>query len=131
MQQKRFKTIWISDIHLGCKDCKAEYLLNFLQSTACETLYIVGDFIDFWSLRRGGRWLDSHSRVLKTIVAKSLKDACIRYIPGNHDEVLRDYVGLRVTGVGNLLAHADNAANTPFTSYPVPPPPLDAPRSLI
>jgi UDP-2,3-diacylglucosamine pyrophosphatase LpxH len=102
MQQNRFKTLWISDIHLGCKDCKAQFLLDFLHSTECETLYIVGDLIDFWSLRRGGRWLDSHSRVLQTIVAKSLNGTRVRYIPGNHDEALRDYVGLRVAGVDIL-----------------------------
>jgi UDP-2,3-diacylglucosamine pyrophosphatase LpxH len=93
MQQSHFRTVWISDIHLGLKDCKAKFLLNFLESTHCDTLYLVGDLVDFWSLRRGGYWSESHSRVLQAILAKSIQGVRIIYVPGNHDEVARDYSG--------------------------------------
>jgi UDP-2,3-diacylglucosamine pyrophosphatase LpxH len=99
MQQSHFRTVWISDIHLGLKDCKAKFLLNFLESTHCDTLYLVGDLVDFWSLRRGGYWSESHSRVLQAILAKSIQGVRIIYVPGNHDEVARDYIGLSVGGI--------------------------------
>ena len=71
MATSRFRSLWISDIHLGFKECKAEFLLEFLQQSECEQLYLVGDLIDFWSLRKGGRWPSVHSEVLKAIVAKA------------------------------------------------------------
>lgn len=111
MQQHNYKTVWISDIHLGCKDCKAEFLLNFLHSVKCDTLYVVGDLIDFWSLRRGGRWLESHSRVLQALIAKSLNGTRVCYLPGNHDEPVRDYIGLLVAGVEILSTDVHETAD--------------------
>ena len=65
----------------------------------CEQLYLVGDLIDFWSLRKGGRWPAAHGEVLKAIVAKARAGVRVRYVPGNHDEVARDYLGLCVAGI--------------------------------
>ncbi|HRZ53751.1 MAG TPA: UDP-2,3-diacylglucosamine diphosphatase [Candidatus Contendobacter sp.] len=96
MDSPRFRTLWISDVHLGFKECKAEFLLDFLRQSDCERLYLVGDLIDFWSLRKGGRWPAVHGEVLKLILAKSRAGTRVIYIPGNHDEVARDYFGLRV-----------------------------------
>lgn len=99
MTPSRFRTLWISDVHLGFKECKAEFLLTFLQQSECEQLYLVGDLIDFWSLRKGGRWPGTHSDVLKAIVAKVRAGVRVYYIPGNHDEVVRDYLSLSVGGI--------------------------------
>jgi len=71
MNSPRFRTLWISDVHLGFKECKAEFLLDFLRQSECERLYLVGDLIDFWSLRKGGRWPTAHGEVLKLILAKA------------------------------------------------------------
>lgn len=99
MATSRFRSLWISDIHLGFKECKAEFLLEFLQQSECEQLYLVGDLIDFWSLRKGGRWPSAHSEVLKAIVAKARAGVRVWYVPGNHDDVVRDYLGLWVGGI--------------------------------
>ncbi|TVR64858.1 MAG: UDP-2,3-diacylglucosamine diphosphatase [Candidatus Competibacteraceae bacterium] len=99
MQPYPFRSIWISDVHLGSKDCKAEFLLDFLQTINCEQLYLVGDLIDFWNLRKGGRWPTSHSRILKAVLTLARQGVRVTYIPGNHDEVARDYLGLRVGGI--------------------------------
>ncbi|MCC7220621.1 MAG: UDP-2,3-diacylglucosamine diphosphatase [Candidatus Contendobacter sp.] len=90
------RSLWISDVHLGFKECKAEFLLDFLRQSDCERLYLAGDLIDFWSLQRGGRWPALHGEVLKTILAKARAGTRVIYVPGNHDEVARDYFGLRV-----------------------------------
>lgn len=95
----KFRTLWISDIHLGFKECKAEFLLAFLRQNPCEELYVVGDLIDFWSLRKGGHWPASHGEVIKTLIAKAQTGIKVWYVPGNHDEVVRDYWGLSVGGV--------------------------------
>jgi UDP-2,3-diacylglucosamine pyrophosphatase LpxH len=99
MAPTRFRSLWISDVHLGFKECKAEFLLDFLQQSECEHLYLVGDLIDFWSLRKGGRWPTAHSEVLKAIVGKARAGVRVRYVPGNHDDVVRDYLGLWVGGI--------------------------------
>jgi UDP-2,3-diacylglucosamine pyrophosphatase LpxH len=99
MQHTRFRSIWISDVHLGYQDCKAEFLLDFLHSIECETLYLVGDFIDFLHLRKGVRWPLSHNRVLQAVLALSLQGSRVVYVPGNHDYMARDYVGLSVAGI--------------------------------
>lgn len=88
-----FRTIWLSDVHLGTKDCKAEFLLDFLESTRCEHLYLVGDLIDLWKMK-GDRWPESHARVLRAIMAKAAAGTRVVYVPGNHDDPLRDYAGL-------------------------------------
>lgn len=107
MQPYRFRSVWISDVHLGFKDCKAEFLLDFLETVDCEQLYLVGDFIDFWSLRRGGRWLAVHGQVLKAVLAKAKQGARVIYVPGNHDEVARDYLGL-VVGEIKILPECEH-----------------------
>ena len=99
MPPAKFRTLWVSDVHLGFKECKAEFLLEFLQQTDCEQLYVVGDLIDFWSLRKGGRWPAAHGEVLKALVAKARAGVRVWYVPGNHDEVARDYLGLSVAGI--------------------------------
>lgn len=94
-----YPSIWLSDIHLGYKDCKAEFLLDFLYSTRCDTLYLVGDIVDLWSLSRTFFWPQSHYQVLAAIQQKAAEGTRVIYIPGNHDETFRKYVGQHLMGV--------------------------------
>lgn len=93
------RTLWLSDIHLGTRDCKAEYLLDLLAHTECEQIYLVGDIIDFWSLKSNWYWPASHNRVLQTLMAKAAAGVGVVYVPGNHDELFRDYAGSIFAGV--------------------------------
>ena len=93
-QRTRYRTIWISDLHLGTPGCNAELLVDFLKSVECETLYLVGDVIDTWRLRRGWYWPPRHNDVVRRILKMAKHGTHVVYVPGNHDEGLRDYVGL-------------------------------------
>jgi UDP-2,3-diacylglucosamine pyrophosphatase LpxH len=95
----RYRTIWISDLHLGTRGCKADFLLDFLRETESETLYLVGDIIDGWRLKRTWYWLQSHNDVVQKILRKARKGTKVIYIPGNHDEFLRHYLGLHAGGI--------------------------------
>lgn len=94
-----FRTIWISDTHLGTSGCQAELLLDLLKSTDCETLYLVGDIIDGWQLRKGWYWPPRHNDVVRCVLKKAKHGTRVVYIPGNHDEAFRDYVGLNFGGI--------------------------------
>ncbi|MCP5451864.1 MAG: UDP-2,3-diacylglucosamine diphosphatase [Candidatus Competibacter sp.] len=111
MQPYRYRAVWLSDVHLGFKDCKVQFLLDFLEVVECERLYLVGDLIDFWSLRKGGRWPAGHGRVLKSLLAKAKQGVRVIYIPGNHDEVARDYLGLLVGGVELVAEYEHHTAD--------------------
>ncbi len=93
-QRTQYRTVWISDIHLGTPGCNAELLLDFLKSIECETLYLVGDIIDAWRLRKGWYWPPRHNDVVRCILKMAKRGTHVVYVPGNHDEVLRDYTGL-------------------------------------
>ena len=90
---KRFRTGWISDIHLGSKGSKADALLQFLREYEFEKLYIVGDFIDVWQLRRGIYWPQAHNDVIQKILRAGRKGTRVIYIPGNHDEFVTHFFG--------------------------------------
>jgi len=90
----RYRTIWISDIHLGTRGAKAEYLLDFLKRCDSETLYLVGDILDGWRLRKGWYWPQSHNDVVQKLLRKARKGTNVVLIPGNHDEFLRGYTGV-------------------------------------
>ena len=92
-QALRFRTLFISDVHLGTPGCKAEMLLEFLKRYDAETIYLVGDIIDGWRLKSGWYWPQMQNDVVQKILRKVRKGTKIIYIPGNHDEFLRDYVG--------------------------------------
>ena len=98
-QTQRFRTIWLSDIHLGTRDCKAEFLLDFLKYTESEKLYLVGDIVDGWRLKRGWHWPEAHSTFIQKILRKSRKGTEVIFIPGNHDEFLRAYTGMVFGGI--------------------------------
>lgn len=88
----RYRTIWISDIHLGTPGCKAEFLLDFLRNTESDTLYLVGDIIDGWRLRRGWYWPQPHNDIVQKVLRKARKGTRVVFIPGNHDSFVRDYI---------------------------------------
>ncbi len=92
---KYYRTIWLSDFHLGTKDCKAAYLLDFLRHNESETLYLVGDIFDGWALSRSWNWDQFHNDVIQKLLRKARKGTRVIYLPGNHDEFARDYLGLR------------------------------------
>jgi len=94
-----YRAIWISDIHLGTAGCKADFLLDFLKHTESDTLFLVGDIIDGWQLKKGWTWRQSHNDVVQKILRKARKGTRVVYIPGNHDEFARDYVGHRFGGI--------------------------------
>lgn len=99
MNPLRYRAIWISDVHLGIRACNAEFLLDFLKQTESEYLYLVGDMIDFWSMRTSWYWPQLHNQVVQLILAKAAKGTKVIYVPGNHDEMFRDYVGKTFSGV--------------------------------
>ena len=93
------RTVWISDLHLGTPGCRADALLEFLRSVDCETLYLVGDIIDGWQLRRSWYWPQSHNDVVQKVLRKARKGTRVVFVPGNHDEFARRYVGHSFGGV--------------------------------
>ena len=93
------RTIFISDIHLGTRGCKAELLADFLACNSCQTLYLVGDIIDGWQLKRRWFWNDAHSRVVQEILRKVDAGTRVVFVPGNHDEFLRPYCGRTYAGI--------------------------------
>ena len=98
-EPNRFRTIFISDTHLGTRGCKAELLADFLRHHECDTLYLVGDILDGWRLQRSWYWPTSHNDVVQEVMRKAREGTRVVYVPGNHDEALRDYTGLNFGGV--------------------------------
>ena len=95
----RYRSIWISDIHLGTPGCQADYLLDFLRHSESDHLYLVGDIIDGWQLKRGWYWTQAHNDVVQKILRKARKGTKVLYIAGNHDEVMRQFLGLAFGGI--------------------------------
>ncbi|MBP9893688.1 MAG: UDP-2,3-diacylglucosamine diphosphatase [Planctomycetes bacterium] len=103
----KYRAVWLSDIHLGTKACRVDRLVAFLQSISCEYLYLVGDVIDLWSLKRKWYWPTSHSDVIRRLLKRDVKGTKIVFVPGNHDELFREYNGLHFGGVevSNVAYH--------------------------
>lgn len=96
---QRFRAIWISDTHLGTTGCQAVRLLDFLRRTDSDYLYLVGDIIDGWQLRRRWYWHQTHNDVVQKILRKARKRTEVVYIPGNHDEAVRHFLDLAFGGI--------------------------------
>ena len=94
-KKTRYRSVWISDTHLGTRGCKADFLLDFLKSMETEHLFLVGDIIDLWKAKRGWYWTDTQNKVLRRILKLSSKGSNVRFVPGNHDEYFREFVGMR------------------------------------
>jgi UDP-2,3-diacylglucosamine pyrophosphatase LpxH len=95
----RFRSLWISDVHLGTPGCRAHALLDFLRRTECETLFLVGDIVDGWQLRRNWFWPQAHNDVVQKLLRKVRKGTRVIFIPGNHDEFARRYLGHHFGGI--------------------------------
>jgi len=95
----RFRAIWISDVHLGTTGCQAARLLEFLRATESQTLYLVGDIIDGWQLKRRWYWDQTHNNVVQTVLKKAKKGTEVIFVPGNHDEVARQFIDLDFGGI--------------------------------
>lgn len=94
-----YRALFLSDIHLGTKACQAGLLLEFLKRHDADTIYLVGDVVDFWRIRRGAYWPQTHNDVLQKLLRKVRKGARLIYVPGNHDEALRDFCGATFGGI--------------------------------
>ncbi|MFY0614565.1 MAG: UDP-2,3-diacylglucosamine diphosphatase [Hyphomicrobiaceae bacterium] len=94
-----YRTIFISDVHLGTRASQAAYLIDFLRNNDADTYYLVGDIVDFWRIKRGAVWPQSHNDVLQALLGKVRCGARMIFIPGNHDEGLRDYCGTQFGGI--------------------------------
>src|SRR5690606_15047208 len=88
-----WRTLWISDLHLGTPGCKADFLLDFLEQNESDTLYLVGDIVDGWQLRKHWHWPRAHNDVVQRILRKARNGTRVVFVPGNHDEFAREFIG--------------------------------------
>ncbi len=127
MPTTHYRSVFISDVHLGTRDCRVDLLLDFLRETECETLYLVGDILDFWQLKRSWFWPEAHSTVIQKILRKSRHGTKVIYLEGNHDpvrsfldkilergsihfgdlEIAREWIHRGVDGRRYLVVHGD------------------------
>lgn len=98
-QRRRYRTIWISDIHLGTRGCNAAMLIDFLDHTDSDTLYLVGDIIDGWRMKKRFYWPSAHNDVVRRVLKRAKRGTRVVYIPGNHDEMFRQFTGMNFGGV--------------------------------
>jgi UDP-2,3-diacylglucosamine pyrophosphatase LpxH len=96
---RRVRTLFLSDIHLGTRGCQADKLLDFMRHYDADTVYLVGDIVDGWQLKFGWYWPQTHNDIVQKLLRKARKGSRLYYIPGNHDEFLRDYYGTHFGGV--------------------------------
>lgn len=104
-QRARFRSVFISDLHLGASGARAEDAAAFLKRIECDTLYLVGDIIDMWRLKRRWFWPEANNRVVRRILKLAKRGTRVVYIPGNHDRAARRYAGLSFGGV-EIALHA-------------------------
>lgn len=98
---QRYRSVFISDLHLGSAGCRVDAIQNFLESFGCEYLYLVGDIIDGWVGRDDGRWGQSSNELLRLLLDKTNRDDChVYYTPGNHDAFMRRLLG---SELGNIV----------------------------
>jgi UDP-2,3-diacylglucosamine pyrophosphatase LpxH len=109
--KRKHRTVWISDVHLGTRGCNAPMLVDFLRSVECETLYLVGDIVDGWRLRKGWYWPDAHNEVVRRVLKMAHRGTRVVFIAGNHDEMLRDYAGMSFGGVEIALEAVHETAD--------------------
>jgi UDP-2,3-diacylglucosamine pyrophosphatase LpxH len=96
---RRYRAVFLSDIHLGARGCQAELLLDFIRELECDTLYLVGDIIDGWKMKSGLYWPQAHNDVVQKILRLARKGVNVIYVPGNHDDRVRDFCGVHFGGV--------------------------------
>lgn len=96
---RQYRALFLSDIHLGTRGCQADLLLDFLKYNDAETVYLVGDIVDGWRLKKSWYWPQEHNDVVQKILRKGRKGSRIVYVPGNHDEFLRNFLGTHFGGI--------------------------------
>jgi UDP-2,3-diacylglucosamine pyrophosphatase LpxH len=96
---RRVRTMFLSDIHLGTRGCQADRLLDFMRHYDADTIYLVGDIVDGWQLKTAWFWPQAHNDIVQKLLRKARKGSRVLYIPGNHDEFLRDYYGTHFGGI--------------------------------
>ena len=99
LSARRYRTIFISDVHLGTRGCQAGLLLDFLREVDADTIYLVGDIVDAWRLKQGWYWPQDHNDVVQKLLRKVRKQVRVVYVPGNHDEFLKGFLGVHFGGV--------------------------------
>ena len=109
--KRKYRTVWISDIHLGTRGCNAAMLLDFLRTIECETLYLVGDIVDGWRLKKGWYWPDAHNEVVRRVLKLAHRGTRVVLVAGNHDEMLRPYAGMTFGGVEVALEAVHETAD--------------------
>ncbi len=97
--ERHFRAIFISDVHLGTPGCQADALLEFLRTHSSDTLYLVGDIIDGWQLRRRWYWPQAHNDVVQKLLRRARKGCRVVFVPGNHDEFARGFIGHSFGGI--------------------------------
>ena len=109
--KSRYRSVFISDLHLGTRGCRSDFLINFLSRVECDQLYLVGDVVDGWRLRKTWYWPDEFDEVVRLILDKAARGTQVTYIPGNHDEMFRQWLGLEVAGVKLVREAVHEAAD--------------------
>lgn len=110
-----FHSIVISDLHLGTRDSKAAEVIEFLKATRCERLFLNGDIVDGWALKSGGKWLDEHTKFVRTVLKKMEKeDTEVIYLRGNHDDILERFLPV---AFGKLSIEREYTYRTPNGDY--------------
>lgn len=103
LPKRRYRAVFISDLHLGTRGCRADFLIDFLSRIECEHLYLVGDIVDGWRLRKSWYWNSDFDEVIRLVLRMARSGTEVRYIPGNHDEMFRDWLGLGLEVAGVTL----------------------------
>ena len=97
--KRRYRSVFLSDIHLGTRGCRSEFLVDFLRNVECERIYLVGDIVDGWRLRKSWYWDANHDEAIRLLLRMARNGVEVTYIPGNHDEALRAWLGMEIAGV--------------------------------
>ncbi len=108
---KSVRSIFISDVHLGTRGCQADRLVDFLREYECEYLYLIGDIVDFWAMNRSIHWPSAHNTVIQKILRRARHGVNVMFIPGNHDELLREHDGVSFGGILLHNEHVHTLAN--------------------
>ncbi|KEF29899.1 Ser/Thr protein phosphatase family protein [Marinobacter nitratireducens] len=108
---RQYRSVFISDVHLGTADCQAEYLLDFLENVQCETLYLVGDIVDLIAMQRRAHFPETHHRVIQKLIDLAGSGVRVVYVPGNHDEFFRRFSGQTISGIEILEKTAHTTAD--------------------
>jgi UDP-2,3-diacylglucosamine pyrophosphatase LpxH len=107
--RRRYRSIFLSDVHLGTRGARSDFLVDFLKKVECERLYLVGDIVDGWRLKKSWYWDADHDEVIRLVLRMARHGTEVIYIPGNHDEMFRDWLGLEIAGI-KLMREAEHEA---------------------